>query len=168
MIDGQLNLMQRCVAIEGRHEFVTQKKAAGPNVFVDCLGINSKQNSGPHHRYSIGTLFDNVKSEKPMESRFRGESGTGHGWAATQTCFYNCIAPDFLVDAPPGGMSWVIGSDKGTEDDIRVTPASLYYQQIEDRLGKGALDRLATEEQREHLGKYLWVKERLKNEGKLE
>jgi len=164
MIDGQLNLMQRCLAYDGRHEFVTQQRTAGPNVFVDCLGVNSRANAGPHHRYSIGTLFDNVKSEKPMESRFRSNSGTGHGWAGTQTCFYNCIAPDFLVNAPPGGIAWVIGSAPEMNQDARVTPASLYYQQLQDRLGITALDRMATEERRENLGTYRWVNERLKNE----
>lgn len=166
MIDGQLNLVQRCLAYNGRHEFVTQEKTAGPNVFVDCLGVNSRQNAGPHHRYSVGTLFDNVKSERPMESRFCGKSGTGHGWAGTQTCFYNCVAPDFDVEAPPGGISWVIGSAKSGDEGARVTPTSLYYQQVQDRLGKAALDRLATAEQRKNLGKYIWVEERLKNERK--
>jgi hypothetical protein len=164
MIDGQLNLVQRCLAFEGRHEFVTQARTAGPNVFVDCLGVNSRQNAGPHHRYSVGTLFDNVKSEMPMESRFRDNSGTGHGWAGTQTCFYNCTAPEFFVDAPPGGISWVIGSAPETEYDAQVTPPSLYYQQVRDRLGQAALERLATEEQRKNLGKYHWVNNRLKEE----
>ena len=164
MIDGQLNLVQRCIAYAGRHEFVTQAKTAGPNVFVDCIGYKSKSSSGPHHRYSVGTLFDNVKSERPMESRFRGNSGTGHGWAGAQSCFYNCVATGFVVEAPPGGISWVIGSAKSDEQSSRVTPASLYYQQVQDRLGKAALDRLATAEQKKKLGKYLWVEERLKNE----
>ncbi|MCP4783490.1 MAG: hypothetical protein GY903_14285 [Fuerstiella sp.] len=164
MIDGQLNLMQRCVTYDGRHEFVTQKGTAGPNVFVDCVGFNSNTSAGPHHRYSVGTLFDNVKSEKPMESRFRGNSGTGHGWAGTQTCFYNCVAPGFNVEAPPGGISWVIGSGNSDEKGTRVSPSSLYYQQVRERLGKAALDRLVTEQQLKHMGKYLWVAELLKNE----
>jgi hypothetical protein len=168
MIDGQLNLVQRCLAYEGRHEFVTQARTTGPNVFVDCLGINSRQNAGPHHRYSVGNLFDNVKSEREMESRFRGNSGTGHGWAGTQTCFYNCVAPGFLVTAPPGGICWVIGSGKINEKGTRVMPASLYYQQVQDRLGRAALDRLVKEEQLDHLGAYGWVKERLRNERKSE
>ena len=164
MIDGQLNLVQRCIAYNGRHEFVTQEKTAGPNVFADCIGFDTKAAAGPHHRYSVGTLFDNVKSERGMESRFRGKSGTGHGWAGTQTCFYNCVAPGFDVEAPPGGMCWVIGSEKKDEEDTRVTPASLYYQQVQDRLGEAALDRLVTEVQRKYMGEYRWVKERLMNE----
>ena len=164
MIDGQLNLMQRCVAFAGRHEFVNQGKTAGPNVFVDCIGFNSKNSAGPHHRYAIGNLYDNVKSERSMESQFRGSMGTGHGWAGTQTCFYNCVAPGFSVRAPAGGISWVLGSGKSDEKGIRLTPPSLYYQQVQDRLGKAALDRLATEEQRKSLGTYQWAKERLENE----
>ncbi|MCP4486864.1 MAG: hypothetical protein GY820_06025 [Gammaproteobacteria bacterium] len=101
MIKGQLNLMQRCVAFAGRHEFVNQNETLGPNVFVDCIGFNSKQAAGPHHRYSVGNLYDNVKSKHVMESKFRGNMGSGHGWAGTQTCFYNCVAPGFSVQAPP-------------------------------------------------------------------
>jgi hypothetical protein len=164
VIDGQLNLMQRCVAFAGRHEFANQAKTLGPNVFVDCIGFNSKNCAGPHHRYAVGNLYDNVKSKAGMESRFRGNSGTGHGWAGTQTCFYNCVAPGFSVQAPPGGISWVLGSGKSNEKGIRLAPPSLYYQQLQERLGKAALGRLATEEQRKQMGKYVWVEDRLKAE----
>ena len=99
-----------------------------------------------------------------MESRFRGNSGTGHGWAGAQTCFYNCVAPGFNVQAPPGGISWVLGSGPDGKQGVRLKPASLYYQQVQDRLGKAALARLATEEQRKSLGTYQWAKERLENE----
>jgi len=133
-------------------------------VFVDCIGFNSKQHAGPHHRYSVGTLYDNVKSEEPMESRFRGNSGTGHGWAGTQTCFYNCVAPKFLVEVPPAGISWVIGSGSEDEKDKRVEPASLYYQQVIDRLGMEGLNRLTTKEQFDQIGEYHWVEKRLSNE----
>ena len=158
MISGQMNLVQRCVTYGGRHEFVTQARTAGPNVFVDCIGKDSRQSAGPHHRYSIGTLFDNVKSERPMESRFRGNSGTGHGWAGTQTVFFNSIAPDFLVGAPPGGISWVIGSAATYSPEKRVSPASLYYRQVRDRLGADALHYLLTPEQREgEMGRFTWL-----------
>jgi hypothetical protein len=164
MVDGQLNLVQRCITFEGRHEFVNQQKTAGPNVFVDCIGFNSKQHAGPHHRYAVGNLYDNVKSELPLESRFRGNSGTGHGWAGTQTCFYNCIAPGFLVENPPGGICWVLGSGKIGEKNIRLDPASLYYQQVKERLGNDALKYLLVPGQLEHLGEYRWVEKRLRNE----
>jgi hypothetical protein len=157
-----MNLVQRCITFDGRHEFVTQARTAGPNVFVDCIGFNSKSSSGPHHRYSVGTLFDNVKSSRGMESRFRGNSGTGHGWAGAQTCFYNCIAASFAVQAPPGGISWVIGSGPADAGNVRVVPASLYYEQVRARLGNEALKRLVTEEQLKNMGTHTWTKKRLK------
>jgi len=162
MINGQLNLVQRCLTNAGRHEFVTQQKTAGPNVFVDCIGYNSKSLSGPHHRYSVGTLFDNVKSEKPMESRFRGNSGTGHGWAGSQICFYNCRAPKFIVESPPGGISWVIRS--ADNQDRELNPASLYYKQVQERLGNDALTRLIEKKYFDNIGKYKWVKINLNDE----
>jgi len=155
MINGQRNLVERCIAIEGRHEFVVQARTAGPNVFVDCLGIDSKSSAGPHHRYAVGTLFDNVKSEHYMESRFRGSSGTGHGWAGTQTAFYNCIAPGFKVQAPPGDIAWVLGCDKRYDPQTRLSPASLFYRQLEERVGT------QTVQPHEHLGQFKWAEPRL-------
>ncbi len=159
MISGQRNLVQRCLTYEGRHEFVTQARTAGPNVFVDCLGKDTKSSAGPHHRYSVGTLFDTVQSEHFMESRFRDNSGTGHGWAGTQTCFYNCIAPGFRVGAPPGGMAWVLGSTPADEQQQgRLQPSSLYYQQLGERLGREALDAIAPPHYRQTLGQFKWAK----------
>jgi len=160
-IDGQLNLVQRCATVGGRHEFVAQARTWGPNVFVDCIGIKSHSSAGPHHRYAVGTLFDNVRSEHYMESRWRGSSGTGHGWAGTQTVFYNCVAPGFRVNAPPGGISWVIGSGKAGRAD-HVQPRSLYYQQVHDRLGDDALRRLVSPDQYRALGEYEWLPRELR------
>lgn len=161
MISGQKNLIQRCITRVGRHEFVNQARTPGPNVFVDCIGIDSKSSAGPHHRYAVGNLYDNVKSGQYMESRNRGSSGSGHGWAGTQTIFYNCTAPSFKVDAPPGGISWVIGSD--SKGMARILPPSLYYQQVLERLGQQALDKLTSKENLETLGRYIWAEKRLKN-----
>lgn len=131
-VDGQRNLFQDCASWNGRHEFVCQKKAAGPNVFVNCVGRRSKDRVGPHHRYAVGTLFDNVVSDKPMESRNRGNSGSGHGWAGAQTVFYNCVAPRFYVEQAPDTVSWVIGCSQ--DGSGRVEPKSLYLWQLNHRL----------------------------------
>lgn len=159
MINGQLNLVQRCSTRQGRHEFVNQARTFGPNVFVDCIGYDSKSSAGPHHRYAVGNLYDNVTSTHYMESRFRGGMGSGHGWAGTQTCFYNCRAPRFIVEAPPGGVSWVLGCGTSREKGKRMTPPSLYYQQVKDRLGEEGLRRLVSEEQLRGIGTYRWSKE---------
>ncbi|MDX1285664.1 MAG: hypothetical protein R3182_11655, partial [Draconibacterium sp.] len=78
--------------------------------------------------------------------------------------FYNCIAPEFLVEAPPGGISWVLGSEKDFNLGKRLNPKSLYYQQVQDRLGKEALKHLVSEEQLENMGAFSWVEKRLEKE----
>jgi hypothetical protein len=132
MIDGQLNLVQRCVAVAGRHEFVTQARTAGPNVFVDCLGADSKalHGSGPRHRHSVGALFDNIKAGSMMESTFYGNRGSGHGWGGAQICFYNCIAPEFEIDAPAGAVCWKIGCSK--DGTGRSSADRLFYERLAD------------------------------------
>jgi len=54
------NLIQRCVAWGGRHDFVTRSRVPGPNVFLDSVAENSFADIGPHHRWSTGVLFDNI------------------------------------------------------------------------------------------------------------
>jgi hypothetical protein len=154
MVNGQLNLVQRCVAHKGRHEFVTTGRTLGPNVFVDCLGVDSQalHGSGPHSRYTVGALFDNVIAESQMESEFYGNRGTGHGWGGAQICFYNCTAPEFAVKAPPGEICWVLGSAPEGTQGSRLMPRSIYYQQVLERLGKEALSHLMTDAQLEKMG----------------
>ena len=162
-VNGQLNLVQRCMTFAGRHEFVNGPRAWGPNVFVDCVGFISKNIVGPHNHYSVGNLYDTIRTEYYMESTYRGDRGTGHGWLATSTCYYNCEANRFEVTAPPGGVSWVIGCGKEGKGK-QIKPGSLYYQQVLERLGDEALQRLTSQKHLASLGQYAWVAERMKDE----
>jgi hypothetical protein len=162
-INGQLNLVQRCMTIAGRHEFVNGGRVWGPNVFVDCIGFDSKNIVGPHNHYAVGNLYDTIRTEYYMESTFRGTRGTGHGWLATSTVYYNCEANKFDVDAPPGGVSWVIGCGKIGEGK-QVKPVSLYYQQLKERLGDEGVRRQTRSEYLKSLGQYKWVAARMRDE----
>ena len=162
-INGQLNLVQRCLTIEGRHEFVNGARVWGPNVFVDCVGFESKSIVGPHNHYAVGNLYDTIRTDYYMESTYRGNRGTGHGWLATSTCYYNCEANKFEVSSPPGGVSWVIGCGKEGAGK-QVKPGSLYYQQVRERLGDRGVQRLTSQKYLDSLGQYIWVKERMKHE----
>lgn len=151
--DSSFILFQRCYTREGRHDYVTQSKTAGPNVFVDCVAENVHSDIGPHHRYSEGILFDNVKGG-PINVQNRTSSGTGHGWAGSQTVFWNCQGSSLICDAPKAAMNFAIGC-VGTKregsfapgepfgfwesEQVPVTPRSLYYTQLADRLGDHAL-----------------------------
>lgn len=155
-------LFQRCYADDARHSFVTGSRVPGPNAFVDCYAYNSNTDSGPHHRWAVGTLFDNVYDSKEINVQNRGPSGTGHGWAGAQQVLWNCTAGSIICEAPKGAMNLAIGCS-GTRSNGRwineadgcwesqrrpVSPRSLYYRQLEDRLGPNAVENVTTPEQR--------------------
>jgi hypothetical protein len=154
-------LVQRCFAREGRHDFVTQSRVPGPNVFVDCLAENCHADSGNHHRYAEGTLFDNVEAAR-LAVENRQDSGSGHGWSGAQTMFWNCEART-VCHTPLGAMNWAIGivgaralGSWSPEEPLgyweslgkHVWPRSLYYKQLEDRLGSEAVANVTTPAQR--------------------
>ncbi|MEP4079413.1 hypothetical protein [Haloferula sp.] len=152
-------LAQRCYTSEGRHDYVTGSKMGGPSVFVDSLSELATNDIGPHHRYAEGVLFDNIKGNDEINVQNRADSGTGHGWSGTQTVFWNCEASSLICDAPKAAMNFAIGC-VGTQSEgsftpsepfgfweshgIPVTPRSLYYKQLEDRLGLHAVKTVTT------------------------
>lgn len=149
---GTGNLFQRCFTRNGRHNFVTGARVAGPNVWLDCLAEDSHADDGPHHRWSTGLLFDNTKGAE-LKVQNRQESGTGHGWAGAQVLFWNADHGILICDAPKGAMNWAIGCVGQKKEGnwapeepegwwesagTAVAPRSLYLQQLEDRLGPKA------------------------------
>ncbi len=150
-VDGQLTLVQHCYARNGRHDFVMHALAAGPNVFFDCVAEEAHADSGPHHRWSAGVLYDNVRITPPrvhkrgdggLNIRNRGNSGTGHGWAGANQVAWNCRAAQMIVEQPPTAQNWAIGciADEHTGNGYwdsygqPVQPQSLYLAQLHDRL----------------------------------
>ena len=162
--DGMGVLFQRCYASEGRHNFVAGSRVTGPNVWLDSLAEDSHADDGPHHRWATGLLFDNIDTTQ-LRVQNRADSGSGHGWAGAQVMFWNGeVSEEFVSDAPPGSMNWVVGVE-GPEGDGQwvpeepagmqeslgdpVQPRSLYLQQLADRLGDAAVERITTDAQRE-------------------
>ncbi len=153
-------LVQRCYTWGGRHDFVSGSLTPGPNVFVDSLSENAKDDVGPHFRYATGELYDNIKTTE-MRVHNRGDWGTGHGWAGAQVMFWNSVATMLACDAPPAGMNWAIGC-VGSKVEGRitteaygtwqshythVTPRSLYYRQLQARLGETSLRNILLPQQ---------------------
>lgn len=155
-------LFQRCYAAYARHSYVTGCRVPGPSVFVDCYAYNSWLDSGPHHRWATGTLYDNVRDSKQLHVQNRGASGTGHGWAGAQQVLWNCQSGSLICEAPKGGMNFAIGCSGTRNNGLwvdepdgwwehhgePVTPRSLYYRQLEDRLGMAAVENVTMPEQR--------------------
>jgi hypothetical protein len=107
---GGLNLMKRMMSENGRHDFVNNAPSRGPNVFFDGVALGQNAESGPHQRWSTGSLYDNLTVENhDLAARNRGNSGTGHGWSGANMVYWNCVAKRFLVENPFTAQNWVVG-----------------------------------------------------------
>lgn len=109
-IDGQRSLVKNCVTRNGRHDYVTGSRTAGPSVFYNCTATLQNADMGPHHRWATGILFDNINGDGQLRIQNRLSSGSGHGWAGAQIMFWNCIANDIVIQDPPTyHQNWAIG-----------------------------------------------------------
>ncbi len=147
--DGQLNLVRDCSADEGRHDYVTGAKVAGPNVFYNCKATNAKADIGPHHRWAVGTLYDNIITDGDINVQDRGNWGTGHGWAGVTQVLWNCEARKVTLQNPyVSGNNYAIGiKAEKSEGRLKDRPdgnwqllnskvimvPSLYIKQLVDR-----------------------------------
>ena len=150
-IDGNRCLVKNCISRNGRHDFVNGARTAGPSVFYNCISTLQHADTGPHHRWSTGILFDNITTNAAINVQDRADSGSGHGWAGSQIMMWNCVASRIVLqDAPSTHCNWAIGcignitnkgdwttrpsgiiQSKGTK--IAAIP-SLYMAQLNQRL----------------------------------
>jgi len=147
--EGQQNLFDNCEATDGRHDYVTQARTCGPNVFYNCTAKRTHADIGPHHRWSSGTLYDNVVTDGEINIQDRGNYGSGHGWVGVTQILWNCTAKKVAVQSPwVNGKNYCIGL-KGTKVPGRfkdrpdgewegqnkegLQPASLYAAQLKAR-----------------------------------
>lgn len=161
--NSAFNLIQRCYNRGGRHTFVVGAQVPGPNVFLDCVAEGDSNDSGPHHRWSTGILYDNTKGYM-LRAQNRRYSGSGHGWAGAQQMFWNTEHDVYVIQSPPFAMNWSVGqvgsvtpgkfppeepSGIVESSDQFVRPRSLYLQQLRDRLGEAAVTNVTTAAQRQ-------------------
>lgn len=173
--DAQNILVHRIWGKDNIRFIQTGSFTPGPLAFVDCLGEDNAAATGPHHRWAIGQIYDNIKTNR-VDVRDRGQGGasSGHGWTGAQIMLWNNHAtnrssPNFgqMIEAPVSAMSWSIGNFakiRVKEDHPQgfvefnssaqgsptfVTPRSLYYTQLRDRLGWDAMQNVIVPEQLE-------------------
>ena len=60
-INGQRCLVKHCTSDWGRHSFVTGSRVSGPNVFYRSRSTRDQSDIGPHHRWGVGQLYDNIR-----------------------------------------------------------------------------------------------------------
>jgi len=147
---GSLNLFRGCTTTEGRHDFVNGSRVCGPNVFTQCTASNAHSDSGPHHRWAMGTLYDIIESDGAINVRDRDDSGTGHGWAGANQVFWNCNSSSSICESPwTSALNYNFGfmgskannNNPGRPDGEWVGhnmeglfPASLYEAQLDARM----------------------------------
>lgn len=144
-IEGQLALVRDCQSDRSRHAFVFGSRVPGPNVFLDCRSTRDYSSSEPHHRWSVGGLYDNVSARIAIQDRLW--MGSGHGWSGANYVAWNCRG-SLIVQKPPTAQNFAIGfvGQRGKEafpgrqpgwwesEGAFVTPRSLYEAQLAARL----------------------------------
>jgi hypothetical protein len=146
---GQQTLFQRCYAESGYHDFAVGFCAPGPNAFVQCESILPYSFSGAIDSWASGVLFDVVNVDgNALRFGNRGQDGNGAGWAAANSLFWNCSAARIDCYKPPTAQNWSFGSwsqfsgdGYWTESNNTITPRSLFYQQLKERLNKNVDDQ---------------------------
>lgn len=143
-VDGQLTLVQRCRSDRARHAFAFGSRVPGPNVFLECTSARDYASSEPHHRWSVGGLYDNVEAMLAIQDR--GHMGSGHGWAGANYVVWNCRG-SLICQQPPTAQNFALGfvGTRGRDAFARpagwwesegtpVEPRSLYLAQLAARL----------------------------------
>jgi len=145
-INGQLSLVLRCDSEGARHAYAVGSRVPGPNAFVYGVSRREFGTSEPHHRWSVGGLYDNIQSDISFQDRLW--MGSGHGWAGANYVAWNTRGT-LVCQRPPGAQNFAIGhvgkkapgahprEDGHWESHGQhVQPESLYFQQLQDRLGR--------------------------------
>jgi hypothetical protein len=167
-ISGTQILVHRStVTGQGVWPVVTQNGVTGPNVVLhfksDQAGV------APHQRWATGLLVDSSEFENGTERRpsvafsNREYAGSGHGWSVGWAVAWNVTGAYLLIQQPPGAMNWCIGcagrpptilwhgnkiaippipSETWELPGVKVQPASLYLEQLRERLGAAALKNI--------------------------
>jgi len=146
--EGQLNLFQRLYAELGYHDFASGHLTSGPNAFVQCLSVGAHSFSGSLGSWANGLLFDVVQVDgQALRFANRGQDGQGAGWTAANSVFWQCAASLVECPQPPTAQNWAFGTwgqyqgnGSWTESDSHVQPRSLYYAQLNERLGRQPYD----------------------------
>ena len=142
---GQQTLFQRCISRQGIHDFAAGYCAAGPNAFVQCEGEESLGFSGSIGSWAAGLLFDIVNIDG-SDIRFANleQFQFGTGWNTANSMLWQCTASTLYCYSPDtdnrcsGHGCWgtLTGNGEWTSSNDHVTPRSLFYAQLEKRLGK--------------------------------
>lgn len=149
---GEQTLIQRCVSRSGLHDFAAGFCAAGPNAFVQCEGEEALGFSGSVGSWACGLLFDIVDINGHDLCLCNLEQFSfGTGWNAANSTLWQCTASTLRCYSPPtaGGANtnyaagcWgtLTGNGRWSDSNNHIQPRSLFYYQLQRRLGDKASD----------------------------
>ncbi len=146
---------------------ITGARNQGPNVVLEST-FKGNGHIQPHQRWATGLLVDNAHvPDGGIDLKNRGEMGSGHGWTMGWGVVWNSSAASLVIQNPPGAANWSIGTSGNELTEpmkiigVRgrdlgpslpqgfiesrnhpVLPASLYREQLAERLGPAALKAL--------------------------
>jgi hypothetical protein len=153
LVRGSRVLIHRCsCAGDGAFFYASLGPSDSSTVVLNC-DFHGKGSIQPHMRWNTGLLVDSCRVRGGrIEFINRGTSGSGHGWAIGWAVAWNCMADSYLIQQPPGAMNWAIGC-RGTlqktcpkegfySHGTPVVPASLYLDQLRERLGEAAVKNI--------------------------
>ncbi|MDQ5928685.1 MAG: hypothetical protein QG594_460, partial [Bacteroidota bacterium] len=148
--EGQQTLFQRCYSVNGYHDFaVGGFGTTGPNVFVQCQSSMAFNNSGAIGSWATGILFDIAYIDgQALSYNNREQNGRGAGWTAANSVIWETSASKIENYSPPTAQNWAFGvwggimAGNGHWKDVNnhISPRSLFYAQLENRLGKLPFD----------------------------
>ena len=141
---GQQTLFQRCYAENGYHDFAVGYCAPGPNAFVQCESILPYSFSGAIDSWASGVLFDVVNVDgnafvlviaDKMQMVQDGQQPIVFFGIATAARI-DCYKPPTAQNWSFGSWSQFAGDGYWAESNNTITPRSLFYQQLKERLNK--------------------------------
>ena len=141
---GGQTLFQRLYAVNGFHDFATGYCTPGPTAFVQCSAWQPYSFSGGIDSWASGVLFDIANIDgQALSYMNRGQDGQGAGWNAANSVLWNCSAAHADCYQPPTAQNWAFGTwaqfggdGYWTTSNEIISPRSLYYAQLADRLNK--------------------------------
>nr|WP_315197556.1 DUF6298 domain-containing protein [uncultured Flavobacterium sp.] len=144
--EGQQTLFQRCYSENGYHDFaVGGFGTTGPNAFVQCESSMAFNNSGAIGSWATGVLFDiGYIDGQALSYNNREQNGRGAGWTAGNSVIWETSASKIECYNPTTSQNWAFGTwggimaGDGHWKDVNghISPRSLFYAQLENRLGK--------------------------------